>query len=204
MNPDRPQETRIDLPAESWIGKWNGVQAVAAEPFDAALLGELVDLGRAASGVDRAAHQGHAGGGRSIAAGLHERRRRKQRNGRLTNSKGVDAGAEIFENLAQIVDVVVEVEEADRERHHPRIRPVRDVDIEIRQKRLDGPAEQSRVVARHRRNDQELRLIGPIREVRADKAEEIAEWPGPNDVFEDRIDDAVDSLFRRVPKVGLP
>src|SRR5208282_5348377 len=89
----------------------------------------------------------------------------------------------------------IEVEEADGERHHPRIRPVRDVDIEIRQKRLDGPAEQSRVVAGHRRNDQELRLNGPVREVRADKAEQIAERPGPNDVFEDRIDDAVDLYF---------
>src|SRR5271165_3366227 len=98
--PRELQKARIDLPAEAWIRKWNRVQAVAAEPFDAALLGELVDFGRAASGVDRAAHQGHAGGGRSIAASLHERHRRKQRNGRLTNSKGVDAGAEIFENLA--------------------------------------------------------------------------------------------------------
>src|SRR6516225_1612678 len=98
--PRQLQKAGIDLPAEAWIRKWNSVQTVAAEPFDAALLGELVDFGRTASAVDRAAHQGHAGGGGSIAGGLHERHRRKQRHGRLTNSKGVDAGAKIFENLA--------------------------------------------------------------------------------------------------------
>ena len=38
------------------------MQAIAAEPFDAALLGEQVDRGRAAAGVDRAAHQRHRGG----------------------------------------------------------------------------------------------------------------------------------------------
>ena len=189
------QKARIDLPAEAGIGEWHGVQAVAAEPFDAALLGELVDLGRAASGVDRAAHQGHAGRGVGVAARLHQRGRGKQRHRRLTDADRVDAGAENSQHLAQIVDVVVEVEGADRQRNHPRVRPVGDVDIEIRQKRFDGAAEQSRVVAGHRRDDQELRLIGPIREVGPDEAKQIAERLGPDDVLEDRMDDAVDLDF---------
>src|SRR5208337_2434302 len=39
------KETRIDQPAETRIGKRHGVQTMAAEPFHAAPLGELVDLG---------------------------------------------------------------------------------------------------------------------------------------------------------------
>ena len=44
------KEPRIDLAAEAGIGKGHRMQTVAAEPFDAALLGELVDLGRSCGG----------------------------------------------------------------------------------------------------------------------------------------------------------
>ena len=189
------QKARINLPAEAGIGEWHGVQAVAAEPFDPAFLGQLVDLGGAASGVDRATHQGHAGRGVGVAARLHQRGGGKQRHRRLTDADRVDARAEKSQHLAQIVDVVVEVEGAGRQRNHARVRPVGDVDIEIRQKRFDCASEQSRVVAGHRRDDQELRLTGSIREIGPDEAKQIAERLHPDDILEDRMDDSVDLDF---------
>ena len=126
---------------------------------------------------------------------LHQRRRGEQRHGRLADADRMDAGAEMSQHLAQIVDVIVEVEGADRKRDHPRVRPVGDVDIEMGQKRFDRPAQQGRVVAGHRRDDQELRLLGSGGKSGPDEAQEIAERPAPDDVLEDRTDDAVDLDF---------
>ncbi len=167
------------------------MQAVAAEPFDAALLRELVDLGRAAPGVDRAAHQGHAGGGCRVAVGLHQRRRREQRHRRLANSDRVHAWSEMSENLTQIDDVVVEIEGPQRQRHHARIGPVGDVHVVVGQEGLDRAAKQGRVMARHRRDDQELRLNRAGGEIRPGEMQEIAERPGPDDLLQDRIEDSV-------------
>ena len=88
---------------------------VAAEPVDAALLGELVDDGRVDAGVDRAAGERHATAARagrssaSISAtaastgtdGWHTARRARRRRSARNMS-------------AQIIDVVVEIEAARR------------------------------------------------------------------------------------------
>ena len=58
----------------------------------------------------------------------------------------------------QVVDVVVEIECPFRQRHHARINPVGDVDVVIGHKSLDSAAQQRRVVAGHRRDDQKFRL----------------------------------------------
>ena len=168
------------------------MQAVAAEPFDAALLGELVDLGRAAAGVDRAAHQGHAGGCVAVAVGLHQGRSREQRHGRLADPDRVHARAEMNQDLAQVDDIVVEIEGPERQGNHSRIGPVGNVDVEMGQERLDRAAKQRRVMARHRRDDQKLRLIRAVGEIGSGEVEKVAERLGPDDLFEDRIDDAVD------------
>ena len=52
---------------------------VAAKPVDATLGGEIVDGGRVAAGIDRAAHQRHRKGNEGIAFGLHQRDRRQHR-----------------------------------------------------------------------------------------------------------------------------
>src|ERR1700733_8638464 len=46
-------------------------------------------------------------------------------------------------------------------------------------------------MARHRRDDQELRLTEPCGEIRPGEMEEIAERSRPDDLLEDRIEDAV-------------
>ena len=50
-------------------------------------------------------------------------------------------------------------------------------------------------MAGHRRDDQELGLIGSARELGTNEAQQIAERPAPDDVLEDRSSDAVDRDF---------
>src|SRR5215475_13237587 len=53
------QKARINGAPDTRMRKWHSGDDMAAEPLDAALFGELVDCGRIAAGIDRAAHQGH-------------------------------------------------------------------------------------------------------------------------------------------------
>ncbi len=89
--------------------------------------------------------------------------------------------AERVEDGNHVVDIVVEIERALRQRHHARIDPVGNVDVVIGQKGFDRAAQQRRVVARHRRDDQKLRLR-TLRRVleRALEAHELAERPFPD------------------------
>ena len=66
------------------------------------------------------------------------------------------------------------------------------------QERLDRAAQQGRVMARHRRDDQKLRLARAGDEIRPDEMEQIAERPRPHDLLEDRVD------RRRQPVIVQP
>ena len=80
-----------------------------------------------------------------------------------------------------VIDVVVEIEAPFGERHHAGIDPFGDVDVVVRQERLDGAAQQRRVVARHRRDDQQFRLRAPRRMLeRALEMQQPAERPLPH------------------------
>ena len=182
----------IDLAAEARIGERHALQAIGAEPFDAALLGELVDRGRAAARVDRAAHQRHRRRDVRVVGRLHQRDGGDQRHRRLADAERVHAGAEMLEHRAQVVDVIVEIEAAERQRRHARVGPVGDVDAVGRQERLDRAAQQRRVMARHRRDDQQLRLIEVTGQVGTDEMQQIAERPAPDDLLEHLVLDAVD------------
>ena len=61
-------------------------------------------------------------------------------------------GPEVIEHRAQIIDVIVEIERPGRKRNHPGVRPVGDVDVAMRQERLDRTAQQGGVMAGHRRD----------------------------------------------------
>src|SRR5208337_2660976 len=104
----------------------------------------------------------------------------------------MDSGSKMIEHRSQIIDVIVEIERPERKRDHPRVSPVGDVDVAMRQERFDRAAQQGGVIAGHGPDDQQLRLLVPVGIVRANEAQEIAERPAPDDVLEDRIDDAVD------------
>ena len=99
-----------------------------------------------------------------------------------------------------VVDVVVEIEAPVGERHHAGIDPFGDVDVVVRQERLDGAAQQRRVVARHRRDDQQFGLR-PLRRVleRALEMQQPAERPLPDGSDVHRHALAADQGGRRCP-----
>ena len=59
------------------------------------------------------------------------------------------------------------------------------------QEGFDRAAKQGRVMARHGRDDQKLRLTRAGGEIRPGEMEKIAERLGPDDLLEDRIDGSV-------------
>src|SRR3954467_12281014 len=60
-----------------------------------------------------------------------------------------------LEILDQIIDIVIEVEAAFAERHQLRVAPVGDVNVAVRQQPLNRTAQKRRIMARHRRDDQQ-------------------------------------------------
>ena len=147
------------------------------------LLGQQVDGGRIAARVDRPAHQRHGGRHEAVAARLHERRRGKHRNRRLADRHDMRVRPERMEDVDEVVDIVVEVERAFADRHHARIGPVGDVDFGMRQHRLDRAAQQRRIVAGHRRHDQQLAVGLAAGRQRALEMDQVAERPPPDASF---------------------
>ena len=80
-----------------------------------------------------------------------------------------------------VVDIIVEIETAFRQRHHAGIDPVGDIDVVIGQERFHRAAQQRGEMARHRRDDEQPRLR-PARRVLEDALEmdELAERPLPH------------------------
>ena len=74
--------------------------------------------------------------------------------------------------------------------HHPGVRPIGDVDIVMGQESLDRAAQQRRVMAGHRRDDEELRLRCSSGQV-ALEAQDAAERPLPDHLLRDRDHPAV-------------
>ena len=134
---------------------------VAAEPVDAAIHGKLVHRGGIDARVDRPAHQRDRARRIRIPVGFHQRGGGENRNRRLAHRDDMGVAAEEMQDADDVVDVVVEIEAARGDRHHPRIDPVGDVDVVVGQERLDRAAQQRGVVARHRRDDQHLGLRPP-------------------------------------------
>ena len=175
------QEARIDVAHEAGMRERHLGDDVVAEPVDAALLRELVDRVGIDAGVDRAAHQHHGMRHVRILVGLHQRDRRHHRHRRLAHRDHVHVAAEHVQHGDDVVDVVVEIEAAFRQRHHARVAPIGDVDVVIGQEGLHRAAQQRGVVARHRRHDQQFRLR-PARRARegALEMQQPAERPLPD------------------------
>ena len=66
---------------------------------------------------------------------------------------------EILDELDDVIDEIVQIERARADRHHARVRPIGDVDIVLADHRLDRAAQQRRVMARKRRDDQHLGIV---------------------------------------------
>jgi hypothetical protein len=116
-----------------------------------------VDRGRRLARVDRAAHHGQRLRTARILVGAHQRGGGIAGHRRLAHRQHMRAGADMLEERDQIIDIIVEIELA-RPPAAPllRIAPVGDVDVMAGQHPLDRAAQQRRIMARHRRDDQQL------------------------------------------------
>ena len=157
------QESRIDVPHEAGMWKGHLGDDVAPEPIGPALLGKAIDRCRIGASVDRPAHEHHGVRHIGVAVRLHARDRRKHRHRRLADRNDVAVAAQKMQDRDHVIDVVVEIEAAERQRHHARIDPFRDVDVVIGQEGLDRTAQQSGIMTRHRRDQQHTRLRPPRR-----------------------------------------
>ena len=99
------------------------------------------------------------------------------------------------DEVDDVIDEVVEVEAAHGQRHVARVDPVGDVEIVLRQHRLDGAAQQRRVVARHRRDQQHLRVVAlaPAMARRARSAASSQNGVAATTLFAHRHVEAVDA-----------
>ena len=147
------------MAAGARIGRRHLGDDVLLEPVEAVILGQRVHRRRALAGVDRPAHQRDRGGHAEVAPFGHDRGRGDHRHARLAHRDHVGVGAEEVQEVDDVVDVVVEIELIRLHRDHAGVAPVGDVDLVIRQHRLDGAAKQSRVVARERGHDQHPRVL---------------------------------------------
>ena len=145
------------------------------------VLGELVDAVGIDARVDRPAHQDHGLRHVRILVGFHQRDGGQHRHRRLAHRDHMRIAAEHVQDGNHVVDIIVEIEAALRHRHRAGVAPVGDVDVVIGQEGLDGAAQQRRVMARHRRDDQQLRLR-PARRARegALEMQQPAERPLPH------------------------
>ena len=90
----------------------------------------------------------------------HYRGRREGRDRRLADSHHMRARANMLEVAHNIVDVFVEIEAPVCQWNILRIGPIGDVNHTAFEHALDRAAQQGRIVAAHRRNDQQTRGIG--------------------------------------------
>ena len=128
-----------------------------------------------------------------MAIAVHRCGRGIGRDGRLAHRQhmraGIPLGSDRSQEIGQVVDIVVEVEAAVRQRHQLRIAPVGDVDVGRDQHPPHRVAQQRRVMARHRRHDQQLGSAG---HAFANEMLELAEGLAQHDLFTDRDFAAVD------------
>ncbi|GCC43279.1 hypothetical protein chiPu_0027567, partial [Chiloscyllium punctatum] len=194
------QEARIDVAHHARMRERHLGDDIVAEPIDAALRRQIIDSGRIAPCIDRAAHQRHRQRHERVVVGFHHGNGCHNRHRRLAHRDDVHVAAERVQHLDHVVDVIVEIEPPFGERHHARIGPVGDVDLMGRQERLDRAAQQRRIVAGHRRHDQHTRVRRAQRARQlAVEMQQAAERLFPDRANLDRRADAVDLGRRQVP-----
>ena len=152
--PGKLEEARIDPPPAAAILHRHRRDHVVPEPLDRALHREVVDRGRRAAGVDRAAHHRQRRRAGGVTPGVHHRRRGERGDRRLAHRDHVRIGPDEGEELNQVIDVVVEVEAPRAHRHVARVGPVGDEHLARFHDALDRAAQQRGIVTAHRRDDQ--------------------------------------------------
>ena len=159
MKPVNCKKTRIDLAAHTRIGDRHGADYGLAEPADRPGRCKLVDLGGVDPGIDRPAHQSHGQGVAGATVFRHERDRSQDRDGWLANRDDMDVRPQDPQEIDHVVGIVVEAERTLFQRDQTGVDPIGDVDVMIRQKRLDGAPQQGREMAGQRRHQQDLGIL---------------------------------------------
>ncbi|GAA0266383.1 hypothetical protein GCM10008965_38060 [Methylorubrum aminovorans] len=174
------QEARIDGAAHAGIARRHGVDAVPLEPRETLFLGQCVDGGGRAAGIDGPAHQHGRTGHERMILRLHPGDGGQHRHGGLAHGRDVEIRSELREQGDAGIDVVIETKPAGARRHLTGIDPVGDEDLMAVEEDLDSAAQQRGVVARHRRDDQKLRLGLQLRG-RLAEGDDAAERALPDD-----------------------
>ena len=179
-------EAGIDAAHEADLRERDDRDDVALKPAERFGHREFVHGGWVAARIDRSAHQSERGRlDRHIAFG-HQCCRSKGWDRRLANRHDVSVGAEELHHVDNVVDEVVEVEAAIGDGNLPRIFPVGDVKLVVGDHRLDGAAQQRRVVARHGSNQQNFGIVAfASRRIVTGKVNEVGERFGVGQPFGD-------------------
>ena len=181
------QEARVNLPPRTGINHRHRRDDIVLEPRVRPLGRQRVDSGRGLAGVDRAAHHRQALRQPGILVGIHQRGRSKGRRRRLADRQHVRPLAPCLANhlkkFNEIIDIIVEIEPARGRRNQLRVAPVGDIDVVLGQHPLDRAAKKRRIMARHRRDDQQRRLV--VRSV-LPEAFQLTERLAKEDILVDR------------------
>ena len=194
-------EARIDAAHEAGLWKRHNRDHVTLEPRQWLAHRELVDGGGVTTRVDRAAHQGQRGGlDRHVALG-HDGGGGEGWNRWLAYGHDVGIRTQVLHEVDDVVDEIIEGKPAVGDRHLPGILPVRDVDVVLGEHRFYGAAQQRRVMARHRRDDQHLGIVALAgSRLITGEVNEVAEWLGERQLFGDADLEAVDRRSRYVER----
>ena len=108
---------------------------------------------------------------------------------------------QVTNKLLHVIDIVVEVKLAARQRHEACVFPVGDVDLVVFQHAFDGVAQQGGVVSRQRRHDQHSRLVLEVGQggavvCKTFEAAQFTKWLVDLNAFMDgNFDAAVDNVL---------
>ena len=178
------EEPGINFSARARILHWDSGDNGVAEPFDRALHGQIIDAGRGFARVDRAAHHCQRDRAAGVLFPAHERGCGQRRDRGLTHCHHMRAGADEFEIVDQMVDIIIQVERSGAERDHSGIGPIGNVNLCMFHHPLNRAAQQRRKMPAHRGDEQQLgRILGQSRMV---EAQQITECTVLDDCFCDR------------------
>ncbi len=87
----------------------------------------------------------------------------------------------MMQDVHDIFDIIAQTKLAFGHRNQARINPVSDINIMIGQHGLHCAAQQSCIVPRHRRNNQQFGIFLVIGWQHALEMQQVAEWTAPDD-----------------------
>lgn len=153
------QKARIDLAARARIARRHRMDDLVLEPGIGLGRGQAVHLRGRLSRVDGAAHHHHAARLAGIVGGGHQGNGGQHRDRGLADGHDVHVGAQVADEVLHVAHVVVQMERPGGQGHHAGVDPIRDVHVVGGQQGAHGVAQQGGVMARQRRDQQDLGIV---------------------------------------------